>query len=108
MSTYQIAYKKTNNQVVYKTSNNFSVYKQKLNFIETSCPNPRVMLQWSDDGGYTWSNEYWVHAGKAGEFKSRIQFNRLGMSRDRVFRMTVSDPVKWIVVDARMDVEKEK
>lgn len=70
--------------------------------------NARIMLQWSDDGGKTWSNEYWKPVGKIGQYKARVNFNRLGMSRDRVFRLTMSDPVKWILVDARIDVEKEK
>lgn len=70
--------------------------------------DPKVMLQWSNDGGFTWSNEYWKSAGKIGEYNARVTFTRMGMSRDRVFRVTVTDPVKWIITDARIDVESEK
>jgi hypothetical protein len=62
--------------------------------------DPQVMLTWSDDGGHDFpaANERWASAGKVGEFKRRVNFRRLGKSRDRVFRITVTDPVKrcWI------------
>lgn len=66
--------------------------------------DPQCMLQWSDDGGMTWSNEYWKSFGKIGEYKKRLIWHRLGMSRDRMFRITTSDPSKIILVDARADV----
>ena len=66
--------------------------------------DPQVMLQWSDDGGMTWGNEYWKSLGKIGEYKKRIIWHRLGMSRDRMFRVTTSDPTKIILVDARADM----
>jgi hypothetical protein len=62
--------------------------------------DPQVMLQWSDDGGYTWSNEYWVSAGTMGEQDVRALWYRLGRSRNRLYRVIVSDPVKWAFIDA--------
>jgi hypothetical protein len=69
--------------------------------------DPQAFLQWSDDGGRTWSNEYWGSLGKIGEYKDRLHWHRLGMSRDRVFRLTISDPVKIVLIDARADVQAE-
>lgn len=66
--------------------------------------DPQVMLQFSDDGGFTWSNELWASVGQHGNRFARVKFERLGQSRDRVFRAHFSDPVKLILVDARMDV----
>lgn len=54
--------------------------------------DPQAMLQWSDDGGKTWGNEHWRSMGKVGEYKHRATWRRLGMSRDRVFRLTMTDP----------------
>lgn len=55
-------------------------------------PNPKVEslvgLQYSDDGGKTWSNQRFVSLGFQGEYKKRVIFYRLGMSRNRVFRIT--------------------
>jgi hypothetical protein len=70
--------------------------------------DPQVMLQFSDDGGFSWSNELWASAGKIGDRLASVSWFKLGMSRDRVFRVTVTDPVKWIIIAARVDVRVEK
>lgn len=66
--------------------------------------NPRFMLQWSDDGGYTWSNEYWQTAGRIGQYKTRIIWRRLGASRDRLFRVVYTDPTSCTLVRAHISV----
>lgn len=66
---------------------------------------PLCMLDWSDDSGRTWSNDRQVSMGKIGEFKRRLMFRRLGMARDRVFRFTVTDNVRLVLLDARLDAE---
>lgn len=67
--------------------------------------NPKVMLQWSDDGGQTWSNEYWRDPGKIGEFRTRLLWRKLGNAKDRVFKIAVSDPCKWRFISAEIDAE---
>lgn len=66
--------------------------------------DPQAMLQWSDDGGHTWSNEYWVSIGRMGEYRRRARWRRLGRSRDRVFRVTITDPIKVAIIGASVDV----
>lgn len=58
--------------------------------------DPQARLRWSDDGGYSWSNERSQSIGKIGERKARVRFTRLGMARDRVFSVEVSDPVRRV------------
>lgn len=67
--------------------------------------DPQVMLRWSDDGGHTWSNEKWTSIGKIGQFKNRAIWRRLGMSRDRVYEITITDKVKKVVLGAWLDAE---
>ncbi len=67
--------------------------------------DPQAMLDWSDDGGHTWSNEHWVSIGKIGEYQNRAIWRRLGKARSRVFRVTVSDPVKVVMLGAYADLE---
>lgn len=62
--------------------------------------DPKAMLQWSDDGGYSWSNELWAPIGKIGERRTRVKWRRLGRSRDRIFRVTITDPIRVIMVGA--------
>ena len=64
--------------------------------------NPRIMLQFSDDSGHTWSNESWTDLGKVGEYKARARWRRLGRSRERVYRVKVSDPVKVVMIGAKV------
>jgi len=74
---------------------------------EDPTANPQAFLQWSDDGGFTWSNEYWGSWGGRGKYKTRLRWKRLGYSRDRVYRLTVADSVKTVLIGARADVSTE-
>src|SRR6266702_1544638 len=62
--------------------------------------DPMVMIAWSDDGGHTFPNEVMVSAGKVGEYRRRAVVRRAGKSRDRVWRVTITDPVKRILIGA--------
>lgn len=62
--------------------------------------DPQAMLQFSDDGGHSWSNEKWGSMGKIGQGKKRLIFRRLGQARDKVFRLTITDPVKVVLIGA--------
>jgi hypothetical protein len=61
---------------------------------------PKLMMQYSKDGGHTWSNEVWRDIGAIGEFKWRALFLRLGRGRDWVFRFRITDPVKTVFIGA--------
>lgn len=65
---------------------------------------PQAMLQWSNDRGSTWSNEHICGCGFAGEYNTRVIWRRLGRSRYRVYRLTVSDPIPWTIVDAYLRI----
>lgn len=65
--------------------------------------DPQVMLQFSDDGGRTWSNEKFRGLGRIGEFKTRVRFARMGSSRDRVYRYAISDPVRRTLTNALLN-----
>lgn len=64
--------------------------------------DPQAMLRWSNDGGSTWSNEHWVSIGKIGKYLNRAIWRRLGWSRDRIFEVVVTDPVKAVIVSANL------
>lgn len=68
--------------------------------------NPKVYLDWSDDGGRTWSNQRAASIGRKGKYRARAVWNRLGRSHDRVYRITWSDPVKRVVLGATLNPEK--
>ncbi len=70
--------------------------------------SPVVSLDFSDDGGHTWSNESWTladnSAGAIGNYKTRVKWNRLGSFRDRIFRVQMTDPVKTVWIDAQLEI----
>lgn len=66
--------------------------------------DPKAMLQFSDDGAHSWSNEKWTGMGKIGQRKVRSIWHRLGNSRDRVFKVVITDPVKVVLIGAELDV----
>ena len=64
--------------------------------------DPQAMLRWSNDGGSTWSNEHWTSIGKQGQYTARALWRRLGWSRDRIFEVVISDPIKCVIVSAEL------
>lgn len=62
--------------------------------------NPMVMIAWSDDGGHTFPNEVMVSAGPVGKYRARAVVRRAGKSRDRVWRVTITDPIKRVLIGA--------
>jgi hypothetical protein len=67
--------------------------------------DPQAMLRWSNDGGSTWSNEYWTSIGKQGKYLNRAIWRRLGFARDKVFEVSISDPVKAVIISANLKAE---
>jgi hypothetical protein len=66
--------------------------------------DPAVFLRWSDDRGFSWGNAVQGSLGKAGEYISVIQYQRLGYARDRVFELSWSAPVKTALNGAYIDI----
>jgi hypothetical protein len=64
--------------------------------------NPQAMLRWSNDGGSTWSNEHWTSIGQIGKYRNRAIWRRLGTSRDRIYEVVVTDPIKAVIVSANL------
>jgi hypothetical protein len=70
--------------------------------------DPQVMLEYSNDGGYSYQPiQLWGKIGKIGERLTRVKFNKLGMSRDRVFRVSITEPVKVILISASLILNVE-
>lgn len=70
--------------------------------------SPQAMLRWSDDGGFTWSNEHWQSIGAAGATKNRAKWNRLGRARDRIYEVNFTDPVPSDIIGATLFLEPEE
>jgi hypothetical protein len=64
--------------------------------------NPQCMLRWSNDGGFTWSNEHWATIGAIGMTRNRAIWRRLGRSRDRVYEVNFTDPTPRDIIGATL------
>jgi hypothetical protein len=66
--------------------------------------NPQIMLDWSDDGGRTFNNlQLWQSMGREGAYLTRLRWKKLGQFRQRVYRVTCSDPVRRSIINAFAD-----
>lgn len=68
--------------------------------------NPQCMLRWSNDGGSTYTQIYFLTIGKAGQYAHRAYKKQLGLARDRIYEVSVSDPINAVIVSAEIEIEK--
>lgn len=67
--------------------------------------NPQAMMRFSDDAGATFGTIRTTTIGAAGRYKNRAMWRRLGHARDRVYEVSISDPVRRDVVGATLYAE---
>jgi hypothetical protein len=97
------------NNVFYKLLEidfQFGVGLNGNTFVPGDGTNPVAVLQISNDGGQTWGNELQRDIGPIGAYRTRARWQRLGYSRDRVFRLIITDPVPVTVLSAKLDLEQ--
>lgn len=66
--------------------------------------DPQVLLRYSDDGGYTWSNWMYRDLGAIGDRDLQINFRNLVRSKDREFQIKVTDPVWAVLLGGYADI----
>lgn len=66
--------------------------------------DPEIMLQWSDDGGETFSSERRGKIGALGQHK-KVTWTNLGSFYERILRISISDPVYCSIHSAAADIE---
>lgn len=65
--------------------------------------DPRVMLQVSTDGGFTWSSEKWVKSGKVGQRNFRTLWRDLGKGSRIAFKVKVTDGAPFNIASAFLE-----
>ena len=67
---------------------------------------PEIAMRYSNDGGFSWSTEIMRRStGATGEYAKRVDWNRLGTSREWLFEFTVTESVPFSIIDATIDIE---
>ena len=66
---------------------------------------PNIVLDWSDDGGITWTGgPRAMLVGSAGLYRTRVYATRLGSFRQRVFRLTAQHAFSIYALDCDITV----
>lgn len=65
----------------------------------------QIIMQYSDDDGRTWSQEYWQSIGEQGDFEKRVRWFGFERFYKRRFRFTMTDPIKLVLIRLVADVE---
>ncbi len=68
---------------------------------------PHALLDWSDDGGHTFSTPITMNTGALGQYLTRCRVaGTLGRSRDRAFRVRMSNDVPPRLLQFYVDAQK--
>jgi len=68
--------------------------------------NPKLMMQFSKDGGFTYSSQLWRDIGAKGEYRTRAIWRNIGIAREIVFKISISDPIKRVLYQPFIDIEE--
>lgn len=69
---------------------------------------PQVSLRWSDNAGKSYGEAIEQGLGSTGEYGTSVQWNRLGLARDRVYEISWSAPLKTSLQGVYLDVLQSK
>lgn len=75
-----------------------------VGLVEGQGDNPRIMIEYSDDGGNSWNAGSWPQVGRMGEFTLQVEWFNLESFYDRIFRVSTSDPVNYSIYSATIDL----
>ena len=81
-------------------------YQQFLADLETGTapgPDDDISLRWSDDRGHTFGNPVVQSLGAPGDYLTSLQWQRLGMARDRVWELSWTAPAMIALQGAWID-----
>ena len=77
-----------------------------VGLIDGQGDDPRIMIEYSDDGGRTWNSGSWPRVGRLGEFTLQVEWFDLGSFYERIFRISTTDPVNYSIYSATIDLRR--
>jgi len=72
----------------------------------SACLAPSAMLSYTNDKGKTWTDATDRAIGAQGDVNTRVDWRRLGRSKQRAYRVVISDPVPVRVADAYLEIDE--
>lgn len=91
---------------VARWTTNFTPQRSQYSGTVAAARDPKVLIQWSDDGGHRWSDPVSRKLGEAGRYLEHVRVNRLGLTgtKGRRFRLRVDDEVYVGLLAGSMEV----
>jgi hypothetical protein len=71
------------------------VVELETGLVAASETDPQLMLDYTENGGKTWSSERQISVGTVGRYTGEVRARRLGRARCRAYRIKVSASRKW-------------
>lgn len=93
------------NRVFYKHFQLAGSMGQGLDGAPVVGQDPIAELRYSDDFGFTWSPYLQRSLGPIGAFRTRALWHKLGQSRNRVYELRITDPIKFTATGAELDLQ---
>lgn len=78
------------------------------NSTDTHASDPKVLISWSDDGGYSWSTERERDLGATAQYRRIKPVYRMGKTghKGRMFRFRISAPVERVLLQAAVSTDR--
>ena len=95
---------------IYNLKKNVSIPRLELGIeagvglVSGQGSDPVAGLRMSKDGGHSFGTQVFAPLGKMGEYTRRCLWRRLGIGRDIVPEVTITDPVKRVILEATLQV----
>lgn len=94
-----------NDKQVVKFSRLELGYEPGTGLVSGQGVEPVAGLRVSKDGGNSWGTQTFAKMGAIGKYKNRLQWRRLGVGRDIVCEVTITDPVKRVFTEATLTLD---
>jgi len=69
--------------------------------------NPTIMISCSKDNGRTYSTDRYMNLGTTGTYLDRVITRQWGSARDFVFKIQMTDPVKFVLNDGAITMREK-
>ena len=66
--------------------------------------DPKIMIEYSDDGGNSFNGGSWAQIGRLGDNTLQVEWFDLGSFYDRIFRISITDAVSCSIYSATIDL----
>lgn len=93
------------NRIIFHRAIHIDVESGSTTVVSGSGSDPQLVLSYSDDGGYTYSSDLSQSMGQIGERTTRVVYRNLGSSRNRIYKLRVTDPAPFTILGGYADIE---